>query len=272
MEERIFDIIFKEDEVTWQTLLMDLVKSEGMDPWDIDISEISAKYIGMLKKMQEMDLRISGKVVLSAAILLKFKSNYFLNEEMNNFDKLMHPEEYAEDALYEDHPERPMPSYNKDDARLIPKTPQPRKRKVSIYDLVEALKQALEVKRRRKQILDVIQLPAPTKKVDISKVIEDLHAQISMFLEDADSLTFHELVPSGKKEDMIGLFLPLLHLSNGRKIDLAQQVHFGDIEITMPRPEEEKRTGSATNEVAQLDKAHDFIGDALDESEKPRKK
>ena len=146
MEQKIFDIIFKGDEVTWQSLILDLVRVQNMDPWDIDVSKLSQDFIGMLKKMQDLDLRISGKVVLAAAILLKMKSNYLMERDIMNFDKLMHPEEYTEDALYEE-PKRLDIDLSK--VRLIPRTPQPRKRKVSIYELVEALKLALEVKNRR---------------------------------------------------------------------------------------------------------------------------
>ena len=43
-----------------------------------------------------------------------------------------------------------MEEYEKEEnAQLIPRIPQPRKRKVSIYDLVGALQKALEVKKRR---------------------------------------------------------------------------------------------------------------------------
>lgn len=254
MEQRIFDIIFKGDEVTWQSLILDLVRVQNMDPWDIDVSKLSQDFIGMLRKMQQLDLRISGKVVLAAAILLKMKSNYLMERDIMNFDRLMHPDEYTEEALYEE-PKRLDIDLSK--VRLIPRTPQPRKRKVSIYELVEALKLALEVKNRRRQILDSIQIPLPEKQVDISIVIEKLYKNIEKILDIEGSLTFSQLIPSKKKEDIINAFIPVLHLSNQQKIDLYQEQHFGEIEIT--KPENSKR------------KQLDFINEALIESEKGRK-
>jgi len=255
MEQKIFDIIFKGDEVTWQSLILDLVRVQNMDPWDIDVSKLSQEFIGMLKKMQELDLRISGKVVLAAAILLKMKSNYLMERDIMNFDKLMHPEEYSEDALYEE-PKRLDIDLSK--VRLIPRTPQPRKRKVSIYELVEALKLALEVKNRRRQILDSIQIPLPEKKVDISIIIEQLYKNIEKILDIEGTMTFSQLIPTNKKEDILNAFIPILHLSNQQKIDLYQQEHFGEIEITKPG-------NSKRREM-------DFLNDALDETEKRRKK
>ena len=55
------------DEITWQTVIMDLIKSEQMDPWDIDISLLSKKYITALKKLQESNFYVSGKMILAAA-------------------------------------------------------------------------------------------------------------------------------------------------------------------------------------------------------------
>jgi segregation and condensation protein A len=268
MEQRIFDIIFKGDEVTWQSLIQDLVRVENMDPWDVDITSLTQKYIAMLKKMQELDLRISGKVVLAAAILLRMKSNYLMDRDLLNFDKLMHPEEYTDDALYDDPQQKPRIDIG--DVRLIPKTPQPRKRKVSIYELVDALKQALEVKKRRRQILDAVNIPLPGKKIDISIVIEDLFNQIEKLFSKDKRVTFSQLVPSKDRKEIISLFLPVLHLSNQQRVVLEQYSHFGEIDITLPNGTERK-TGSATNKKVDFDEEFDFVGDALEESDKKKR-
>ncbi len=72
--EKILKIILDQNEITWQTIIYDLINSEQMDPWDIDISLLTAKYIGMIKTLENHDFRVSGKVLLAAALLLKIKS------------------------------------------------------------------------------------------------------------------------------------------------------------------------------------------------------
>jgi len=136
-QDRVFEIIFDKDEVTWQTILYELVRSEQMDPWDIDISLLTRKYIDTIKKLKEMDFALSGKVLLAAAILLKVKSSRLVGEDLNQLDRLFAFNEEAEEELYEDAVEPGAISEEK--PYLIPRTPQPRKRKVSIYDLVDAL-------------------------------------------------------------------------------------------------------------------------------------
>ncbi len=227
MEDKIFNLLLKEDEITWQSMLYELVKTEEMDPWDVDVSLLTMKYIDMIKKMQQTDLKISGKMLLAAAILLKIKSNKLMGEDLLEFDRMLSPEE--EEEYYEELKTKERPVV---DARLIPKTPQPRKRKVSIYELVEALRKALEVRRRR-NILSEIKVEVPQKKADISEVIKMLYEKIVNIFKSQPSLTFEELVPSSKREDKIYTFVPLLHLSNQRKIDLEQKEHFGEIYIKL---------------------------------------
>src|SRR3989344_302719 len=80
-EEMVYDMLLKESEVTWQDILHQLVKEEQMDPWDVDLTKLTQKYIVAVKKMKEMDYFISGKVLLASAILLKMKSNRLIQEE-----------------------------------------------------------------------------------------------------------------------------------------------------------------------------------------------
>ena len=47
------------------------------------------------------------------------------------------------------------------------------------------------------------------------------------------TLTFTQLIPSDAKKDKVLTFIPLLHLTNQRKIDLIQEKHFSEIEIKL---------------------------------------
>jgi len=242
--ERLFQILYNEDEVTWQTLLYELIKKEEMDPWDINISLLTKNYIQMIKKLKELNLRLSGKVLLAAAILLKIKSNRLLNEDLSELDRLLtgSEEELMEDLGLEDAPV----AYDEEKHPLIPRTPQPRKRKVSIFDLVKALEKALEVKRRR--VLNSIppmDVKIPKKTKDITQVIKEVYGKIKAFFTRQERLTFSQLVPSNTKEDKIYTFIPLLHLTNQRKVDLEQKEHFGEIEIMLnTKKEVEKELGA----------------------------
>ena len=229
--ERIFQILYNQDEVTWQTLLYELIKKEQMNPWDIDISMLTKTYINTIKKLKELDFRISGKVLLAAAILLKIKSNRLLNEDLSELDRLL---TQSEEEILDDLDLEEPRVYDDEKHPLIPRTPQPRKRKVSVFDLVNALEKALEVKKRR--VLNSIppmDVKIPKKTRDITQVIREVYGKIlSFFTKNSQNrLTFSQLVPSETKEDKIYTFIPLLHLTTQRKVNLEQKEHFGEIEI-----------------------------------------
>jgi len=238
--DKVYDIIINKDDISWQSILMDLIRVEGMNPWDVDVSKIAFAYIETLKKLQSMDFRISGKVVLAAALLLKIKSERLVGEDIDNFDRLFAMANEQDFNVYDDFDEfeysegiREREDLSK--FNLIPKTPQPRKRKVSIYDLVEALQKAMEVKKRRilREIPD-IPMELPKRGVNITELIKNIYEKIVEFYKKENKkLLFSDLCVSDKKEDKVYTFMPLLHLSNQdqRKIDLEQEKNFGDIEI-----------------------------------------
>ena len=240
VHDKIFELLLDKDDITWQTLLYELVKTEQMDPWDIDISILTKKYITAIKKLKELNFRISGKVLLAAAILLRIKSNRLLTQDLTEFDRLIAgQEENLEDLAFEETFEKLQDS---EKPNLIPRTPQPRKRKVSIYDLVDALQKALEVKKRR--VLNSIpptNVTIPKRTRDVTQVIREIYGRIKAFIfrNNKNIVTFSQLVPSDSKEDKIYTFIPLLHLANQRKIDLYQERHFGEIDIMLNQTEKE---------------------------------
>ena len=128
MQDKIYDIITKESEITWQTIIYDLVRKEEMDPWDIDITKLTQKYLQEIKKLQEHDFFISGKVILASSILLRLKSHKLITEHIANFDSLLYPsdESLLDEMQNHDYREIEIP-------KLLIKTPQSRRRKDGFF-------------------------------------------------------------------------------------------------------------------------------------------
>ena len=74
MNDKIYNMLIQKDEITWQSILLDLIKSEQMNPWDMNISLLSQRYLETVRKMQDANFLISGKILLACALLLKIKS------------------------------------------------------------------------------------------------------------------------------------------------------------------------------------------------------
>src|SRR3989338_2157700 len=89
--DRVLALLLQKDEITWQTILLDLVKTGEIDPWNVDISILANKYLDIVRKLQEANLFISGKIILASAILLKIKSEKLIVEDIGGLDNLMFP-------------------------------------------------------------------------------------------------------------------------------------------------------------------------------------
>jgi len=232
--QKVIDLIVKKDDVTWKTIILELVNNNRMDPWNIDIKMLTKEYLTIIKSLKEHDFRVSGKMILAAAMLLKLKSSRLLESDINALDQLFASTQEDEDDML-DMTDEVLPGsvQNIDPHKLIPRTPQPRKRKVSIYDLVDALEKALEVKERRiMRRMPTMEIEIPKKSVDVSILMGHLFERIEhLFSKNKQKVLFEDLTPGESKEDKVVTFIPLLHLDNLRKIDLHQGQHFGPIEV-----------------------------------------
>lgn len=236
-EHDIFDMLFEKDEITWQDIIYDLIKTEKMDPWDVNVSKLAERFITLLKEMKKMDFRLSGKIILAAAFFLKIKSDKLLKEDIAFLNNLIEPQE--EDVL--DLLEEPMHELNeknKEKPILKYKTPQPRKRKVSVYDLVEALEKALEGDQKRhikKLSAKGKKIKVPKKEKDMTLIINDLYKKIEKTLETVKQVKFSQLIKSEEKEEKLYTFIPLLYLDTQRRIEIEQENHFEDINIELTK-------------------------------------
>jgi segregation and condensation protein A len=245
MQDQILDMLLKRDEITWRDLITDLVKSEQMDPWDVNLSLLAQKYMGILKQLKEVDFFVSGKVILAASLLLKIKTNRLLNQNFADFDSLLFSNDDEEDE--DDY----ISNYNKGtgdhNVKLTIKTPQTRKRKVSLQDLMGALEKALEVderreirKRRFERIPDNIKIPE--RKINLGDKIKVIHTKINeWFQKNKSDITFEHLLEDGSKSDKVYTFMPLLHLENHNQIKMNQPVHFENIYIQLNQKKDNER-------------------------------
>lgn len=244
MQDKLFQILVEQNDVTWKAIIYDLIKTEQMDPWDVDLSVLTQKFLERLREMRESNLNLSGKVLLAAAMLLKIKSKRLVGEDLNEFDRLLASAEMTEEQFYNEleselQTARVMPP--EEMLRLIPRTPQPRKRKVSVYDLVRALEKALEVKHRRLIRIDSPEgrIIVPLKRLDITLAIKQVYKSVREWfvLNRKSRLMFSELLPEQPSRDAkLFTFVPLLHLGSQRKLDLEQQAPFEDFSIKLVKP------------------------------------
>ena len=59
-EQNLLEMIIKEQ--SWEELIYNIVSYEGLDPWDIDIIELTNSFLKYIEGMETLDFRIPAKV------------------------------------------------------------------------------------------------------------------------------------------------------------------------------------------------------------------
>ena len=159
--EKIYSAIFSDDDIKWQSIIYELIRSKKIDPWDIDLNKFSQEYLKTIENLKKLNFRISGKVVFAAAIMLKIKTKHLGLDDFillsDEKDEEVLEEEYFDDEYLDPDEEKIMKlskhiRHNTKNKYLIkPRLEGPRKRKVTVVELMDALKKAIEVDRRREK-------------------------------------------------------------------------------------------------------------------------
>ena len=232
-ESQVFDIITGE-EVSWQAIIYDLVKTEQLDPWDINITILTEKYLEKIAEIEETDFFISSKVLLAATLLLRIKSEILLNKHVKDIDDILFEKsEKKKYVLEKIELEEEIP-------QLIPRSPIPRHKRITLKELIESLNKAISTENRRikreiinKNVLREAGFSLPKKRFSIKNKIKEIHNSLFEYFktnQEKKKIGFTEFI-GNTKEEKINAFLPLLHLENQKKVWLEQQNHFDEIYI-----------------------------------------
>jgi len=231
----IYNLLVEKDEISWKSIMMDLIRSEEMNPWDVDVSLLAKRYVERIHELKESDLKVGGKVLLAAAILLRVKSTRLVGDDLDEFDRLVAGSNMTQEEFYDELEQELAQGEKKvveeEDYELLPRMPQARRRKVSVFDLVKALEKALEVKKRRVWNNTPPVMPIPARKFDITSAISGLLQRITSLFSVRKKLTFSQLLSKKTKEEKVYTFIPMLHLMNDQKIEVEQDEHFGEMTI-----------------------------------------
>ncbi|HPM54149.1 MAG TPA: segregation/condensation protein A, partial [Methanoculleus sp.] len=57
-------------------ILAGMAERGEIDPWNVDIVDVTDRFLAELDRRKELDLRVSGRTLFYAACLLRLKSEY----------------------------------------------------------------------------------------------------------------------------------------------------------------------------------------------------
>ena len=233
-QEQVQDLIFS-DKLSWQAIIYDLINSEQLDPWDIDLSLLTNRYLNKIRQLEEANFFVSSKVLLAASLLLRLKSEVLLNHYIPSLDDILFGKKEEEKKYTYERIE-----LDEDIPDLIPKSPLPRARKVTLQELMASLGKAIntETRRIRKVVLEKqyeieAAVALPRQRINIRDRIKEIYSRLrEIFSEREHRLSLSEFA-GNTTEEKIATFVPLLHLHNQDKVWLDQENHFEEIWILL---------------------------------------
>lgn len=231
-QEQIHELLFHE-RLSWQAIIYDLINSEQLDPWDIDLSVLSQKYLEKVRELEEADFFISSKVLLAASLLLRIKSEIVLSQDIPTLDDILFGKK--EEKVYV----QERMELDGEVPALVPRTPLPRFRRVTLEELMSALGKAIstETRRIRKQVIVLQQeketeIAMPKNQIALQERIQNVYTKLNeWFVSRRGNVSFSEFLGSNDRLEQIGVFVSLLHLDNQQKVWLEQKSHFEEIFI-----------------------------------------
>ncbi len=218
---------------TWKEFLIDLVRTKQMDPWDIDITAVADAYLERVKTLQALDLRVPANVILACALLLKFKSETLSLEET----PLDPQQEFFDETpalIAEDIPE------------LVYRANRPRRRKVTLSELLEAVEQVMKQGPRPvlKNAGVVRELNIQLPQIDMNDLMSEVYDKACAIKDTEGVLLFSQLMTydapnrdgsarafESPADSLVFHLIPVLHLVQEQKMLAWQDAEFGEIFI-----------------------------------------
>ncbi len=234
-QEQIHDLLLS-DKLSWQAIIYDLINTEQLDPWDIDLTLLAQKFLERVRTLEEANFFISSKVLLAASLLLRMKSEILLDYDIKTLDEVLFGKKeirkYSQERI----------ELDEDVPLLAVRTPLPRYKKVTLEELMNALGHAIKTENRRISKVVVAKQQEfeaanslPKQKINVQDRIKEVYGRLrDIFKDREEKLSFSELAGSTTEERM-ATFLPLLHLDNQQKVWLEQESHCSEIWILLKR-------------------------------------
>lgn len=228
-------------------ILLRMAESGEIDPWNIDIVLVTDRFLGELERRRELDLRISGRTLLYASILLRMKSDALIESSPDHRADDPEEEVYDEELFFEDDGDvssshlGPIEALEREIQRRI-KRKEFRTRPVTLYELITQLKLAEKEERRRQKrkhlpfddedslILaeDVVEIAHDEAYEEVSTAI---YSTLLLLDPDGSCPVPLSLIASEMGCALYDVYIPILFLMLDDRVDIIQEEFYGEILI-----------------------------------------
>ncbi|HEV2696439.1 MAG TPA: segregation/condensation protein A [Terriglobales bacterium] len=216
-------------------LLLDLIRKQDIDIYDIPIAKITAQYLMYVEKLRELDVNVAADFIYMAAVLIHIKSKMLLprdpavgseeqedpraelvnrlieHEKFKSAAQMLLQKQQIEDAVRSNPAIRDFMEAEGTEPEIA----------ADVIDLVKTFQQVLERVRTR----PILQVDEET--VSVSQMIVYLRRRLS--LEEGPIRLKQMLATVQSRQALVCLFLALLELVRLQAIQLRQDKLFGEI-------------------------------------------
>ena len=246
------DLYGKFDENEGIGILVEMAKSGKIDPWNIDIVDVTEKYLQKMIEMKSLNLRVASRTLLFASVLCKLQSNVLAGLTLEDFKD--EPEEdviYDDDGFIVEYPDEDQPFIPRSNVVSIEDALQRRtsvrlnrNRVVTLNDLIKQLKfyEKLEKRasmknaheRAKRHVRNYSRLtPEEIVSMAHEEYIEEsvlkLKDNLEQIFKHEEKLELNELTMLGM--DKISAYLALLFLSRDTDYELEQEEFYSDLYV-----------------------------------------
>jgi segregation and condensation protein A len=231
-------------------ILVQLAQKGEIDPKNVDIIDVTDKFLKLIAAAPKENLRQSGKILFHACVLLRMKAEALLSQtadDDHSGDDFLDFDENGE-VMDSEHYVRQITL--KDLEKAIVRRSQRRqvrKRQVTLEELIDALREAERIEKIRaekKPARAVIELAGQhdvdgvddlldlAHDEDVESTIEKVEILLARILKLGEKIELLQMVVlMDDHNDWVDAFLASLFLSNAGKIDLYQDEFYGPLFI-----------------------------------------
>jgi segregation and condensation protein A len=218
-------------------LLLDLIRKQDIDIYDIPIAKITAQYLAYVEKIRELDVNVAAEFIYMAAVLIHIKSKMLLprdplataeeaedprtelvnrlleHEKFKSAAQMLLQKQQIEEAVLTNPSMKEFMEAEGTEPELA----------ADVIDLVKTFQQILERVRTR-PVLNVDE-----ETVTVGQMIDYLRRRLS--LEDRPIRLKQVLMRVESRQALVCMFLALLELVRLQAIQVRQEKLFGEIAV-----------------------------------------
>lgn len=172
-------------------ILVEMAKSGKIDPWNIDIVDVTEKYLQKMMELKSLNLKVASRTFLFASILVRMQSNVLTDLTLEDFQDNEEPEMiYDENGL-------PINDYIPEDD-FIPTN--------NIVRWDEALKRRTSVRLNRNRVVtlkDLIKQLEFYEKIEARANLKDAQQRARRRVRDFSRMTTHDIINNMSNDAMI---------------------------------------------------------------------